>query len=370
MHEVLRERRCGRDVSSAAAQAAADRRSSSHIVAGVSQWTEAAVKAIDRAFYEIVECEPWEFGVDPTDEDGAIAGLLAIHDLDVPAHSRMDLLIAQHATQIDDKVLRALARLFASSRHPDRVQGPNGEQFREKYFDKDVDEDEGAPSDILQYLEQQPAAGTRLRPDFDPSESLESERPPAPPTRPRVPPAHRLTAHTLSSTHIHTIRAYAEKLQAHEVMRACDDALGPPIDPLAWAIERRRQLAGTYNAWFMDDMTPVGRWGAHAFRQVGFAAGQLFDDPVRRRTSDPRDPADDTDDVTVVDLLAGAQAYLRDLRPEDVPWDDREDLHRIQTARSYDVASLRAMARLWCGALSCRLQRAEAELGRSALDCS
>lgn len=324
------------------------------------------MNAIGQAFYEVVECEPWEFGIDPDNEDGAIARLRALRDHDVPAHSRMDLLIAQHAMRIDAKVLRAIARLFASSRHPDRNQAPNGEQFREKYGKKD--NDEGSPTDFLQSLYQQAAAGTLFRSDFDQSESREGAPLPTPSTRPYVPAAHHLTTHTLSSMHIQTIRAYAEKLQEHEVVRACDDAVGPPIDPLAWAIDLRRRLAGIYNAWFLEDTTPIGRWGAHAFRQIGLASSQLFTYPDLRQTSDPGDPEEEDAEVDMDGLLAQAQALLRELRPDDVPWDDRADLHRVQTAPSYDLATVRAMGRLWSGALGCRLRRAEAEIGRSALD--
>src|ERR1700733_4376281 len=92
--------------------------------------TEAAVKAIARAFFEVVESGPMDFGIDPDDPEGAIAALAAIQDLEVPPHSRTDLLIAQHATSThDDGVVRAIARLFASSQLPHRIQVPNEQRF-------------------------------------------------------------------------------------------------------------------------------------------------------------------------------------------------------------------------------------------------
>jgi hypothetical protein len=65
-----------------------------------------------------------------------------------------------------------------------------------------------------------------------------------------------------------------------------------------------------------------------------------------------------------------AQALLRDVQPEDVPHDAQADLHRIKTARSYDIVSLRAMGRLWSDAQGWRLQRVQSELGRGRLDRS
>jgi hypothetical protein len=248
--------------------------------------------------------ESWNFGVDPDDGDGAIAALTAIQDHEVPAHSRMDLLIAQHATDIDEKVLRAIARLFASSQFPDRIQAPNGEQ------PGDEDEDEGSPSDILQFLEEQAAAGKLFLPDLD----LEPSEPrPEPSTSTRVPPAHHLTGRTLTSVHIRTIRAYAETLLEHDLVRKCNDALGPPMNPLVWALDLRRQLAGLYNAWFMDGVVPLGHWTAHAWRKVALASGRFFHEPDDLRSPSDEDPEPDPPGrLRMFDPLAEAQALLHE----------------------------------------------------------
>jgi hypothetical protein len=319
----------------------------------LGEWTPAAVNAIDRAFFEVVESEWWEFGVDPEEEDSAIAALAAIPDIEAPAHNRMDLLIAQHARRIDAPVLRAIARLFASSQLG-RIQPPNARDPNAR------NKDEG-PSDILEFINVQAAAGTLFRPDFDPSEDQ-----PEPEPTTRVPKTHRLTEHTLLSMHIRTLRAYAETLEERGVVSACDDALGSPIDPLAWTLNLRRRLAGLYNAFLMDGMTPLGHWTARALRHVALAAGRIFYYPDLLPRSDPDDP----DELPVFDPIAEAQALLRDVQPDEVPYDDQADLQRIQTARSYDASSMRAMARLYSHALDYRLQRAEGEIGRAALDRS
>jgi hypothetical protein len=311
-----------------------------------SHWTEAAVKAIDRAFFEVVESEPWEYSVELG--AGAIGALAAIQDHEVPGHSRMDLLIARDATRRSEAVLRAIARLFASSKLPDRVQAPNGQGPEE--------EDE----DLLQVLKEQAAAGKLLREDV---KVAPTEVPPGPPRS----TGHRLTQHTLTSVHIRRLRAYAETTALHELVTECDQALGPPVDPLVWALDLRRRLAGYYNALFIDGGTPLGHWTGHAWRQVALAWGRLFYYPDLPRGSDSdRDP----DALEVFDPVVEAQALLRDVQPEDVPHDAQADLHRIKTARSYDIVSLRAMGRLWSDAQGWRLQRVQSELGRGRLDRS
>ena len=203
-----------------------------------SQWTERAVKAIDRAFFELVESEPWEFRISA--DDGAIAELAAIQDHEVPDHSRMDLLIAQHATTTDTEVIRAIARLFASSQLPDRMQAPNGHR------PEDPDDDDVGPSDMLQFLEEHARAGSLFRSGLTAGSAIEveqSEPSPEPSAKTRPPPGHRLTHRTITSMHIRTVRAYAETLCEPELVRQCNEALGPPIKPLDWAIELRRRLA-------------------------------------------------------------------------------------------------------------------------------
>lgn len=305
-----------------------------------SHWTEAAVKAIDRAFFEVVESEPWKFSVELG--EGAIGELAAIEDHEVPAHSRMDLLIARNATRRSQEVLRAIARLFASSQLPDRAQAPNGQG---------PEEDE---EDILQLIERHAAAGTLFR---DAVEVAPTEVPPEPPrSKPR-----RLTPHTITSAHICRLRDYAQTTVQTEIMTLCDQALGPPMDPLVWAIVVRQRLAGYYNALFIDELSPLGDWAAHAWRQVALAWGQFFYHPEF-----PRDP----DEVGVFDPVVGAQALLQDVQVEDVPHDSQEDLRRVKTTKSYDLVSLRAMGRLWSDAQGWRLDRVEAELGRGTLDHS
>lgn len=308
------------------------------------------MQAIERAFFEVVESEPWEFSVELG--EGAIGELAAIQDLEVPAHNRMDLLIARNATRRSSEVLRAIARLFVSSHLPDRIQAPNGQQ---------LEEDEG-PFEILQFLEEQAAAGTLFRDDIEPEPS---EAPPAPATGRRS-AAHRLTHHTLTSVHIRALRAYAETTTQHDLVAECDQALGPPMDPLVWAINLRRRLAGHYNALFIDGVTHLGHWAAHAWRQVALAAGRFFHYPELPRTSAP----DADHEVRVFEPVAEAQALLRDVQLDDVPHDAQKDLHRVKTAKSYDVMSLRAMGRLWSHALEWRLLKVEEELRHGPSDRS
>jgi hypothetical protein len=259
----------------------------------------------------------------------------------------MDLLIARNATRRSVEVIRAIARLFASSQLPDRIQSPNGQR---------LDEDDDGPVDILQFLEDQAAAGTLFK------EHVESESSEAPTELPSArSTARHLTQHTISSVHIRTIRAYAETAAEHDLVRECDQALGPPMDPLIWVLDLRRRLAGYYNALFIDGVTFLGHWTGHAWRQVALASAQFFNYP------DLLSPLDeDQGQVEVFDPVAEAQVRLRDLRPEDVPHEAQQDLHRVKTAKNYDFESLRAMGRLWSHALEWRLRRVEAELGRDA----
>jgi hypothetical protein len=332
------------------------------------------VKAVDRAFHEIVEAEWWQSGFAPDAEDGAIAGLIAIEDHEVPAHSRVDLLIAKHATQVDDKLLRALARMFASSQDPAREQVPNGQSIqdylREQYaaaLDEDDDGD-GDPSAYLDLMEAQAAAAPWFRANPDPDVVIEqaaSPPPPPPPPKRLVVDstghhvelgAHRLNEHTISAIHIRTIRAHAETLCEQLVVRACDDALGPPIDPFVRALQLRRRLASLYNAWFLEGQRSRGSWSARALRQIALAAGQFFHEPDHAPIADGRS-------VVMHDPVAEAQQLLRDVKPDEVTMDDDEDLRLVQTAQRYDLVSVRAMGRLFFGALEWRLAQLQRELG-------
>jgi hypothetical protein len=254
-------------------------------------------------------------------------------------------------------VVRAIARLFASSQLPARVQAPNGQPFFE-------DKDEG-PTDLWQFLEAQAAAGTLFRADLD-LEAAPSEAPPEPPGRVRS-TAYHLTEHTITSVHIRTLRAYAERTSEIDLVATCDQALGPPMDPLVWALQVRRRLAGYYNSLFLDGATHLGHWAAHAWRQVALASGRFFDDPELRQRSAPDGHHGK---IAVFDPVAEAHALIQEVRPEDVPHDAQKDLHRVKTAKSYDLVSLRAMGRLWSHALEWRLEKVEAELGRAVSDRS
>lgn len=300
-----------------------------------SQWTEAAVKAVDRAFFEVVESAQWEFEVGFG--IGALGALAKVRDDEVPARCRMDLLVARNATRRSEELLRAIARLFASSQLPDRVQAPNEYQL----------DDEDEPGDILAIIDAHAAAGTLFNEDVPPASTAEPSESPS--------KRSTVTNITISSVHIGELRAFAEATGQVELMAECDQALGPPMDPLVWALDLRRRLAALYNAFLVHHMSPLGHWTGHAWRQVGLASGQLLVFP------DLPPPVNKMD---VSDLLAEAQARLRDVHAHDVPHDAQADLHKVKTAKSYDLALLRAMSRLYSYSLEWRLDRVKAELGR------
>ena len=301
--------------------------------------------AIDRAFYEVVECEHWQFDVELG--EGAIAQLATLQDLEVPENSRWDLLIAQNATERSEKVLRAIARLFVSLHLPDRIQSPSGQlpdepKVVEDYFD------------FIARLERQAAR----MPFSKPGESESREAlPEAAPVEP--PKAHHLNEYTITSVHIRTIRANAERTQYFNIVELCDAALAPPVDPLIRALSIRRQLASYYNAMFFEGQVSMGHFAVTAWRKIALAAGRFFDDP------DQWIQYDDAP-VRIFDPLAEAHALIRDVRPEDVPYDAQDELQRLKTAKAYDLSSLRTMGRLYSYMLSWRLHRVEDELGRSA----
>lgn len=293
------------------------------------------MKAVDRAFFEVVESEPWQFEVGLG--IGALGELAKIRDDEVPPRCRMDLLVARNATMRSTELLRAIARLFANSQLPDRVQAPN------KYQLDDKDE----PVDLLAFIDAHAAAGTLFNEDALSASTAE----------PSESPSKRSTVSstTISSVHIGELRAYAEATGQVELMAECDQALGPPMDPLVWALDLRRRLAALYNAFLLDHLSPLGHWTGHAWRQVGLASGQLLVFP------DLRGPVDKMD---VSHLLAEAQTRLRDVHANDVPLDAQADLDIVKTAKIYDLALLRAMSRLHAYSLEWRLQRLEAELRR------
>jgi hypothetical protein len=143
------------------------------------------------------------------------------------------------------------------------------------------------------------------------------------------------------------------------------------MNPLVWALDLRRQLAGLYNAWFMDGVVPLGHWTAHAWRKVALASGRFFHEPDDLRSPSDEDPEPDPPGrLRMFDPLAEAQALLHEVQPDDVPDDDRDDLQRVKTATCYDLVNLRAMGRLWSQALWWRLRRLQSEIGRPPIDLS
>jgi hypothetical protein len=326
------------------------------------------VKAIERAFREIVESACWKFAIAPDDPDGAIAALVAIQDHEVPAHSRLDLLIVQHATDTTLSVVRALARLFASSQLH-RIQPPNEQPpwMEKNNADDEQEQLESARLDLAQRLERT-GAGMLFGPGVgpEPGVALEDRR-----WRARVLPAERLTRYTITSIHIRTLRAQAETMRDESLLRDCNEALRPPSHPLTRALEVREHLAGMYNAFFMDGMQSLGYWTPDALSRVQAAFAYCLAEPRPPRLDDPEDPwADAEPEPARADPLAAAQALLRDLRPEDVHDDGCDDLHRVKTATSCDLATVRAMARLCVDALEWHVRRLRDEMGRSRTDAN
>lgn len=127
----------------------------------------------------------------------------------------------------------------------------------------------------------------------------------------------RLTHDTLTSVHIRRLRAYAETTAEHELVTECDQAMRPPMDPLIWALDLRRRLAGHYNALFIGGATPLGHWAAHAWRQVALAWGRLYYYPDFPRRSDPYRGSDASE---VSDYLVEAQALLRSCGKVNTTW--------------------------------------------------
>jgi hypothetical protein len=353
----------------------------------VSAWSYAAVQAIERAFVELVERAESHDRCDPDDPDGAIAALVALEDHEVPAASRLDLMIAQHARCPDARVVRAVARLFAACQLPDRRQPPRREA--------PVDEaDDGAPFDLALHLEQQPATATLFRSglELEPADlQLRASLPERWPPRRIV---HPLTAHTLLAMHVRTLRTYARTLHDDRIVRECDELLAGPRDPWHRTMELRRHLSALYNAFLLQCVESAGgHWTAEAVRDVGYAFARFFSGPepdaawLATRVEpvpafpDPTgddlairvEPVPDSPDPTGSDpppttreqqLLREVHTLLEDVLPDDV--DDRAvaDLQRVQAATAYDLASVRAMGRLYIHALEWELTRLRDEIGR------
>lgn len=317
-----------------------------------TQWTQRAVKAVERAFFEIVESDRCDFYV--AFGEGALGELAAIQDHEVPPHSRMDLLIAQHATMRESQVMRAVARLFASSQLPERLQAPNG---RDPY----VKGSDDGPTNIFEYLAEQGAAGTLLRP----SDEVEVELREHTSRLLDIPMSSHLhlTEHTLTSMHVRTVRAHAQKLRDSETVRECDEVLQGPVHPLHRALLVRRRLAGFYNAHFHKGLLSLGYWTVEAL--------DLMERAFRLCFVDPDDPLDlGRARLPPADALVQAQALLRDLGPENVHDDALAELDRVKNATCYDLQSLRAMGRLYYEALHWQVRQLRSEIGRPVADAS
>jgi hypothetical protein len=336
----------------------------------VSAWSRAAVQAIERAFVELVERAESHDRCDPDDPDGAIAALVALEDYEVPAASRLDLVIAQHARCHDVRVVRAIARLFAACQLPDRPQPPRREA--------PVDEvNDGAPFDLAPHLEQQAATASLFRSglELEPADlQLRASLPERWPPR-RI--AHPLTAHTLAAMHVRTLRTHARTLHDDRIVRECDELLAGPRDPWHRTMELRRHLSALYNAYLLQGVESAGgHWTAEAVRDVGYAFARFFAGPepdedaclairVEPIPGSPNptgcDPAPTTREQQ---LLGEVHTVLEHVCPDDV--DDRAvaDLQRVQAATVYDLESVRALGRLYVHALQWELNRLRDEVGR------